>query len=234
MLFTRVRREGQGQRERRELSEGGRWALTQDAVGNGIPAPDPQVEGSAELLAIRMTLKTHLTPLRPTSLPSGLQRGPPRGDRSAPVNSLAEKDTNGGTERRGARQGNWTRPSTGRWRRAPDGGGTAPGRLLPAHAPPPSTGGRAALRLGRNTQPARSPQTTARQDGDPGVTIPNPALCKHRTEDAVRVTQRLGRSRSDSPSHRDGQRAVGRRRPGPTALTGLLSLSLNEFKRRSL
>lgn len=27
-----------------------------------------------------MTLKTHLTPLRPTSLPSGLQRGPPRGD----------------------------------------------------------------------------------------------------------------------------------------------------------
>lgn len=57
MLFTRVRREGQGQRERRELSEGGRWALTQDAVRNGIPAPDPQVEGSAELLAIRMTLK---------------------------------------------------------------------------------------------------------------------------------------------------------------------------------
>lgn len=100
--------------------------------------------------------------------------------------------------------------------------------------PPPSTGGRAALWLGRNTQPARSPQTTARQGGDPGVTIPNPALCKHRTEDAVRVTQRLGRSRSDSPSHRDGQRAVGRRRPGPTALTGLLSLSLNEFKRRSL
>lgn len=59
MLFTRVRREGRGQRERRELSEGGRWALTQDAVRNGIPAPDLQVEGSAELLAIRMTLKTH-------------------------------------------------------------------------------------------------------------------------------------------------------------------------------
>lgn len=135
MLFTRVRREGQGQRERRELSEGGRWALTQDAVGNGIPAPDPQVEGSAELLAIRMTLKTHLTPLRPTSLPSGLQRGPPRGDRSAPVNSLAEKDTNGGTERRGARQGNWTRPSTGRWRRAPDGGGTAPPQKTTRAAP---------------------------------------------------------------------------------------------------
>lgn len=65
MLFTRVRREGQGQRERRELSEGGRWALTQDAVRNGIPAPDPQVEGSAELLAIRMTLKNAPNPSAP-------------------------------------------------------------------------------------------------------------------------------------------------------------------------
>lgn len=74
MLFTRVRREGRGQRERRELSEGGRWALTQDAVGNGIPAPNPQVEGSAELLAIRMTLKNapnpsapHVTAIRATT-----------------------------------------------------------------------------------------------------------------------------------------------------------------------
>lgn len=157
MLFTRVRREGQGQRERRELSEGGRWALTQDAVRNGIPAPDPQVKGSAELLAIRMTLKMHLTSLHPTSLPSGLQRGPPRGDRSAPVNSLAEKDTNGGTERRGARQGNWTRPSTGRWRWAPDGGGTAPPQKTTRAAP------RAASFDGRAGSPAARKEHAAGQ-----------------------------------------------------------------------